>query len=181
MFIWIILTISLLAGASPKQSPCSKAFSESQTKEQKLFKKTGNPLFNLTEASKDLMDFKSIKDEHFTEAVEFYSEKALNRAEHIKKLPTSFHNTIEPFDNIMKEVEYAFTILMAADLTRDLSDIKAKSYGIYIENNNSLLSDPILFKKVESVYKNKKLKKSLSLEQIHLLKKYIKNLKSAKH
>ena len=193
MFIWIILTISLLAGASPKQSPCSKAFSEShsqkkislqgiskfltnkffqtQTEEQKLYKKTGNPLFDLTKASKDLVDFKSIKDEHFTEAMEFYNEKILSQIEHIENLPANFHNTIEPLDNMVKEIDYIYRILNTLRLIRDVSDIQ-KDIRFFTP-----LSSTVLFQKVESVYKDTKLKETLSLEQAYLLKKTYKEFK----
>ena len=170
MFIWIILTISLLAGASPKQTPCSKAFSESQiTKEQELFKKTGNPLFDLTKSSKDLVDFKSIKDEHFTEAMEFYSKKMLSQIDLIKKLPANFYNTIVLLDNSSQDLRYVFGILATLKFTRDVSDVEAKIFDIIIEIEQSIMSDPVVFKKIESVYKNKELQKSLSLEQIKLL------------
>ena len=152
--------------AAPQQSTCAKAFNESQiTKEQKLYKKTGNPLFNLTKASKDLVDFKSIKDEHFTEAIKFYNEKALNKVKHIKKLPANFHNTIEGFDNIKMELGYLLAIFNTLNPTSK-SDLEIKI--------NETFS---LFKKIESIYKDKNLRKSLSLEQIHLLEKIYEDFK----
>ena len=177
MFIWIFLTISLLAGASPKQTPCAKSFSDTQiTKEQELFKKTGNPLFNLTKSSKDLVDFKNIKNEHLTEAMEFYIEKMLSQVKLIKELPANFYNTIVLLDSI-REAGYVLRILEVLKLTRDVSDVEAKVFDMAIEAEQSIRSDSVVFKKIESVYKNKELQKSLSLEQMYLLKKIYKDFK----
>ena len=108
--------------------------------------------------------------------MEFYIEKMLSQVKLIKELPANFYNTIVLLDSI-REAGYVLRILEVLKLTRDVSDVEAKVFDMAIEAEQSIRSDSVVFKKIESVYKDKKLRKTLSLEQIYLLEKIYKDFK----
>lgn len=133
-----------------------------------------NPLIQRTKIGKfEAIPFDQIKREHFLPAIEKAMEITKANIEKIRtnQSPPSFENTVEALEFASEHLDEVATIYF--NLMNSESDDKFKELAQQIAPmlsalNNSILTDPVLFDKVESIY-NKRESLNLNQEQARLL------------
>lgn len=138
-----------------------------------------NPLLEKPNNKFQIIDFTKIKKEHFLPAIE---EAILRAKSEIKKitLDTSepnFKNTIEALEfsgELAEHVSETYFNLLHAEADESLHSLATEFSQKLSSYSSDILLDPLLFKKVKSVYEKRKLL-NLSLEQQELLEKTYKS------
>lgn len=133
-----------------------------------------NPLIQRTKIGKfEAIPFDQIKKEHFLPAIEIAMETTKVNIEKVRnnQNPATYENTVEALEFASEHLDEVATIYF--NLMNSESDDKFKELAQQIAPmlsalNNSILTDPVLYEKVESIY-NKRESLNLNQEQARLL------------
>jgi peptidyl-dipeptidase Dcp len=137
-----------------------------------------NPLLTKFATPFDTAPFTAIKTEDYLPAIKASIKEAKIEIEAIKneEKPT-FENTLEALDHSGKKlgiISSIFFNLNSAETSPELQKLAREISPLLTQHSNDILLDPILFKKVETVFK-KRDKLSLTPEQQTLLEKTYKS------
>src|SRR5690606_331060 len=133
-----------------------------------------NPLLEKFEYPFETPPFERIKTEHFLPAIEEAIKEAKREIEVIKALTEpNFHNTIEALDHTgsrLNSIAAIFFNLNAAETNPEIQKLAREISPLITRHSNDILLDPILYQKVNEVYKGKE-EGGLDEEQQTLLEK----------
>lgn len=138
-------------------------------------KNQSNPLLSISSLKNRAVPFNLLEDEHFLPAIEAGIEKAKSNLEVLisNQEPPSFANTIEALETLSDELDYAASVFFTlnSSSTNETRQKLALEIGPKLAAFSSDVSlNPKLFKRVESVFNNRK-SLNLSVEQMTLLEK----------
>jgi peptidyl-dipeptidase Dcp len=139
----------------------------------------GNPLLAESTLPFRLQPFEQIKNEHFKPAFEIGMAKQLLEIDHIannKDAPT-FDNTIVGLERSGRDLNRArrtFFILTGANTNPDLEKLEAVMAPRFSAHNDSILLNPALFARVQTLYDQRD-KLGLDSESKYLLERYYKD------
>src|SRR5690606_14162295 len=133
-----------------------------------------NPLLEKFETPFETAPFHLIKTEHYLPAVKMAIQEAKAEIEKIKEIAQpDFANTIEALDNSgsrLNIVTGIFFNLNAAETNPEIQKLAREISPLITRHSNDILLDPILYQKVNEVYKGKE-EGGLDEEQQTLLEK----------
>lgn len=138
-----------------------------------------NPFFAPFKTPFGIPPFEKIKTEHFVPAYQegIKQEQAQRTAiANNKKAPT-FANTIEALElsgELLNRVSAVFSNLYSAETNDELSKIASQMSPILSEHSDNLYLNDKIFKRIETLYKNRA-KLKLNQEQNRVLEKYYRN------
>jgi peptidyl-dipeptidase Dcp len=163
-FILTISAIVLLSNAGCKNKPVTD---------------NANPFFSEFNTPFNVPPFEKIMAKHYIPAFEKGMEegrKELGKILNSKEEPT-FQNTIEPFDSmgsLLTKVSAVFFSQSSANTNDSLQKIEVEISPNLSQYRDEIMLNPVLFKKVKSIYENKD-KFNLDDEQKFLLENLYKN------
>ena len=134
-----------------------------------------NPLLNPFNTSFEVAPFAEIKTEHYVPAIEKALENARREIDDIRdsrETPT-FENTIESLERsgeLLGKITPILFNLNSAETSEDLQRVAQEVSPQLTEFSNDVKQDPLLFKKVEAVYKDRA-QLPLTKEESRLLEK----------
>ena len=134
-----------------------------------------NPLLTKWDTPYETPPFNKIKPEHYLPAFKYAILVAKEEINVIKKNKNAatFENTIEAIEHsgmLLSRVSNVFFNLLEANSTEELQKIAYDVMPLVTEYGNDVSLDPILFERVNAVYKQKEALK-LNTEQQMLLEK----------
>jgi peptidyl-dipeptidase Dcp len=134
-----------------------------------------NPFLHEFTTPDHTVPFASIKVEHFIPALEAAIQEAKTNIENIKKNPAypTFENTILALETCAEKVDNVRTVfsnLEVADVTPELQALSKEFYPLLSSFGSDISLDPVIFKRVQTVYENRSNAKLLP-EQNRLLEK----------
>jgi len=132
-----------------------------------------NPLISPSKLKNAAVPFNLIQPEHFAPALDAAIKKGEQILEGIRRAPASFDNTFRALETCTEELEFVFLIfnnLLGADSNDELQKLSMELGPRVSSFANDILLDPLVFTKVEEVYRARA-KMALEPEQIRLVEK----------
>ncbi|MEA1973306.1 MAG: M3 family metallopeptidase, partial [Candidatus Cloacimonadota bacterium] len=138
--------------------------------------KKNNPLTSGKRVGKfETIPFPDFKFEHYEPAFDIALKEANDEIDEIRKDESepTFENTIEALDSAGELLEYVSTVyynMVGAESNDEFKDLAQKVSPKLSAFSNSIMMDPVLFKKVKAIFDNKE-NLNFSKEQLRLLEK----------
>ena len=135
-----------------------------------------NPFIELKRVSKyQAIPFDEIKQEHFLPAIEYGLQEAEKNLEKIKSNPDkpNFDNTFRAMNELSDVMDTASSIyfnLMGAESDDEFKQLAQEIAPKLSMFSNKMITDPILFKRVEYIYENRE-KMGLTSQQRRIVEK----------
>lgn len=132
-----------------------------------------NPIVTPSTLKHGAVPFNLIKPEHFSPALDQAIANGQKVLQDIRKNSASFDNTFRGLEACTEDLEYVFILfnnLLSADSNDELQKLSMELGPKVSSFSNDILLDPVVFAKVEEVYKQR-LDLALNPEQIRLVEK----------